>query len=119
MFLQLVDVFFGVIHVELIEKLILTDKFQFICSDMFSDDNGHEHTQSVPENVSSYDVGSILRLITRRTRGNDKRNRKFFIIPIRTVSHWHFLIWSRVRNTYTHYDSNHIGRESLNLGAAK
>ncbi|KMZ62936.1 hypothetical protein ZOSMA_434G00020 [Zostera marina] len=115
----LVNVFFGVLRVELVEKFVLNDKFQFIDPDLFSDDHGHEPTQSVPELVSNVEVDNVLRMITRKRRGIDKRNWKYFIIPIRTVNHWHFLVWSRVRNTYTHYDSNHIQRESLNLGAAK
>ncbi|KMZ74383.1 hypothetical protein ZOSMA_12G00690 [Zostera marina] len=115
----LVKVFFGVIRVELVEKFVINDRFQFIDPDFFSDDDGHDTTQSVPELVSNVDVDNVLHLISRNSRGNDKRNWKYFIIPIRTVNHWHFLVWSRVHNTYTHYDSNHMERELLNLGAAK
>lgn len=54
------------------EKFVINDKFQFIDSDLFNDDDGHEPTQSVPDMVSQVDVDNVLRMITRQRRGNDK-----------------------------------------------
>ncbi|KMZ75392.1 hypothetical protein ZOSMA_115G00270 [Zostera marina] len=35
------------------------------------------------------------------------------------MDHWHFILWSRAENTFTHYDSNRIPRQVVNLGDAK
>ncbi|KMZ67404.1 hypothetical protein ZOSMA_26G01550 [Zostera marina] len=98
----LVKVFAGVSRVELVEKFIHEAKFQFVNPDLF-DDQGFNCSSEVLQEKLSYIAAELKDgLITRSMRGQYKRFARYFIIPMRTVKHWHFLVWTCDDNSFTH-----------------
>ncbi|KMZ66694.1 hypothetical protein ZOSMA_28G00520 [Zostera marina] len=114
-----IKVFFGVIRDELAEKTIHEARFQFICPDIFDDDSPDQTSQGLLEKSDYRAVELLDGLFCRSMRGFYSRFARFVIVPMKTMNHWHFLVWSRNQNTFTHYDSNYAAREAVNLGAAR
>ncbi|KMZ57662.1 hypothetical protein ZOSMA_83G00380 [Zostera marina] len=115
----LVKVFAGISRAELVEKSIHEAKFQFVNPDLFDDEGCNRSFEVVPEKLSYIDAEKIDGMITSSMEGNYKRFARYFIIPMRTVKHWHFLVWTRDDNTFTHFDSNRNPLHAIHLGAAK
>ncbi|KMZ67882.1 hypothetical protein ZOSMA_253G00020 [Zostera marina] len=116
---SLVKVFAGISRAELVEKSIHEAKFQFVNPDLFDDEGCNRSSEVVPEKLSYIDAEKIDGMITSSMKGNYKRFARYFIIPMRTVKHWHFLVWTRDDNTFTHFDSNRNPLHAIHLGAAK
>ncbi|KMZ74150.1 hypothetical protein ZOSMA_134G00210 [Zostera marina] len=116
---MLVKVFFGVLCAEMIEKCVHRSKFQFVNPELFDDEDSDRTTQVLPVLVKYRDVELHNRMVTASMNGDYKSHARFFVIAMRTMNHWHFLVWSRAGNKYTHYDSNREIRGAVNVGAAK
>ncbi|KMZ67982.1 hypothetical protein ZOSMA_24G00020 [Zostera marina] len=116
---MLVEVFFEVIQAEIVEKCVHGSKFQFVNPELFDDEYSDRTSKVVPQLVNSRDVEIHQNMICASMNGDFKRHGRFFIIVMRTMTHWHFLVWSRAENKYTHYDSNREIRGAVNNGAAK
>ncbi|KMZ69057.1 hypothetical protein ZOSMA_222G00020 [Zostera marina] len=116
---KLVKVFFGVLCAEIIEKCVHRSKFQFVSPELFDDEDSDRTTQVLPDLVKYRDVELHNRMVTVSMNGDFKSHARFFVIAMRIMTHWHFLVWSRAGNKYTHYDSNREIRGAVNVGAAK
>ncbi|KMZ62954.1 hypothetical protein ZOSMA_431G00110 [Zostera marina] len=116
---MLVEVFFGVIRAELAEKCVHGSKFQFVNPELFDDEYDDRTSRVVPQLVNSRDVEIHQNVVCASMNGDFKRHGRFYIIAMKTMTHWHFLLWSRDENKYTHYDSNREIRGAVNTGAAK
>ncbi|KMZ64917.1 hypothetical protein ZOSMA_344G00070 [Zostera marina] len=116
---MLVKVFFGVLCAELTEKCVHRSKFQFVNPELFDDEDSNQTTRELPVLVKYRDLELHNRMVTASMNGDYKSHARFFIIAMRTMNHWHFLVWSRAGNKYTHYDSNREIRGAVNDGAAK
>ncbi|KMZ74739.1 hypothetical protein ZOSMA_122G00060 [Zostera marina] len=116
---MLVKVFFGVLCAELTEKCVHRSKFQFVNPELFDDEDSNRTTRELPVLVKYRDLELHNRMVTASMNGDYKSHARFFIIAMRTMNHWHFLVWSRAGNKYTHYDSNREIRGAVNDGAAK
>ncbi|KMZ74129.1 hypothetical protein ZOSMA_135G00590 [Zostera marina] len=92
---MLVEVFFGVLRAELIEKCVHGSKFQFVNPELFDDEYSDRTTQVLPHLVKYRDVKIHNNMVTASMNGDFKTHARFFIITMRTTSHWHFLVWSR------------------------
>ncbi|KMZ61700.1 hypothetical protein ZOSMA_507G00010 [Zostera marina] len=116
---MLVKVFFGILRVEMIEKCAHESKFQFVNPELLDDEYFDWTTQVVLDLVKYRDVEIHNSMVTTSMNDEFKRHGRFFIITMRIMTHWHFLVWSRAENKYTHYDSNREIRGAFNVGAAK
>ncbi|KMZ68661.1 hypothetical protein ZOSMA_231G00040 [Zostera marina] len=116
---MLVNVFFSVLRAELIEKCVHESKFQFVNPELFDNEYSDRTTQVVPDLVNYRNVKIHNSMVTASMNGDFKRHGRFFVISMRTMTHWHFLVWPRSENKYTHYDSNREIRGAVNDGAAK
>ncbi|KMZ57617.1 hypothetical protein ZOSMA_84G00550 [Zostera marina] len=116
---MLVEVFFGVIRAELAEKCVHGSRFQFVNPELFDDEYEDRTSRVVPQLVNSRDVEIHHNVVCASMNGDFKRHGRFYIIAMKTMTHWHFLLWSRAENRYTHYDSNREIRGAVNTGAVK